>query len=91
MLRGKGAIGDFLAERFESCSSDHFGYSRVIWDISTIAYLINPAAVPTHLIHSPVLTDQVTYSEDTSRHLIRYASFVQRDVVFRDFFSKLDK
>jgi purine nucleosidase len=88
-VKGKGAIGDFLASRFEACSPDHFGYSRVIWDISTIAYLINPASIRTHLIHSPILTDQATYSKDTSRHLIRYASFAHRDIVFKDLFSKL--
>jgi purine nucleosidase len=88
-VRGKGAIGDFLANRYESCSPDHFGYSRVIWDISTIAYLLNPAAVPTHLVHSPVLSDGVTWSRDTSRHLIRCARFVHRDMVFKDLFHKL--
>jgi len=89
-VRGKGAIGDFLADRFESCSQDHFGYSRVIWDISTIAYLLNPASVPTQLIQSPILTDQITWSKDARRHLIRYASFVHRDSVFRDLFRKLE-
>jgi purine nucleosidase len=89
-IRGKGTIGDFLAERFESCSDDHYGYSRVIWDISVIAYLLNPASVPTHLIHSPILTDQVTWSKDTRRHLIRYASYVHRDAVFKDLFHKLE-
>src|SRR5690606_11229078 len=45
-VRGKGKIGDFLAERYEGCSDDHFGYSRVIWDISVIAWLIQPNSVP---------------------------------------------
>jgi purine nucleosidase len=89
-VRGKGRIGDFLADRFESCSNNHFGYSRVIWDISTIAYLLNPASVPTVLVHSPVLTDQVTWSKNTSRHLIRSAYYVHRDTVFKDLFKKLE-
>ncbi|MFC0333399.1 nucleoside hydrolase [Paenibacillus sepulcri] len=88
-VRGKGRIGDFLAERFKNCSDDHFGYSRVIWDISTIAYLLNPAAVSTELVPSPLLTDRVTWSKDSTRHLIRCASFVHRDAVFKDFFRKL--
>jgi purine nucleosidase len=88
-VKGNGEIGDFLAERFESCFKDHFGYSRVIWDIATVAYLLNPAAVPTELVHSPVLTDQMTWSRDTSRHLIRCATFVHRDQVFQDLFRKL--
>lgn len=88
-VRGKGNVGDFLAQRFEECTGDHFGTSRVIWDISVIAYLINPNALQTELINSPVLTGEYTWSRDSRRHLIRYASYIHRDVVFKDFFSKL--
>jgi purine nucleosidase len=88
-VKGRGAIGDFLYETFANCSNDHFGYSRVIWDISTIAYLINPEWVSTQLVHSPILTDQVTWSFDESRHLIRYASSLSRDRIFRDLFEKI--
>ncbi|UVI33591.1 nucleoside hydrolase [Paenibacillus spongiae] len=88
-VRGQGAIGDFLAERYEGCSSDHFAYSRVIWDISVVAWLIDASWIPTTLVNSPVLTDQVTWSRDTSRHLIRSAHYAHRDPVFRDLFSKL--
>jgi purine nucleosidase len=90
-VRGKGRVGDFLAERYEGCSPDHFGYSRVIWDISAIAYFINPDFVPMDLVHSPILTDQGTWSQDTTRHLIHCASSVYRDGIFKDFFHKLDQ
>ncbi|MGI2294438.1 nucleoside hydrolase [Paenibacillus sp. GXUN7292] len=89
-VKDKGAIGQFLAERYESCANDHFAYSRVIWDISAIAWLLQPEAVPTDIVHSPVLTDQVTWSVDHSRHLIRVANFVNRDMVFKDLFGRLD-
>jgi purine nucleosidase len=62
----------------------------VIWDIATIAYLINQTWVPTALVHSPILTDQMTWSVDHARHLIRYANFVHRDPIFRDLFTKLE-
>lgn len=88
-VKGQGAIGDFLAERYEGCSSDHFALSRVIWDISVVAWLIESSWIPTTLVHSPVLTDQVTWSRDTSRHLIRSAHYAHRDPVFRDLFAKL--
>jgi purine nucleosidase len=89
---GKGEIGDFLAERFKTYHDDHYAYSKVIWDISAIAYLINnDESVPTQLVHSPILTDQVTYSFDSSRHFIRYAHHVNRDVIFKDLFTKLAK
>ncbi|MFD0716429.1 nucleoside hydrolase [Paenibacillus sp. GCM10027626] len=90
-VRGKGAIGDFLAERYEGCCDDHFGYSRVIWDISVIAWLLNEAWIPSALVPSPVVTDQVTWSKDATRHLIRAAYFANRDPIFKDLFAKLAK
>ncbi len=90
-VKGQGEIGNFLAERYEGCSKDHFGYSRVIWDLSAIAYLMNPHFVPTDLVHSPVLTDQVTWSFNASRHFIRCASSVDRNAIFGDLFRKLKK
>ncbi|OGO06292.1 MAG: nucleoside hydrolase, partial [Chloroflexi bacterium RBG_13_56_8] len=44
-VHGQGAIGDYLYETFRSHHDDHYAYSKVIWDISTIAYLNNPAWV----------------------------------------------
>ena len=63
--------------------------SSVIWDISTIAWLLNSDWVPSNLVHSPLLTDQVTWSVDQSRHLVRVANFVHRDPIFRDMFNKI--
>lgn len=88
-VEGRGAIGDYLAGIFKAYSSEHFAWSKVLWDIVTIAYLINDSWVPTDLVHSPILTDQLTWSADRSRHLIRSATFVHRDPIFRDFFRKL--
>ena len=86
-----GALGRFLTDRVRGYRTDHVGWSKPIWDMAAIAYLIDPAWTPTDLLHSPILTDQVTWSFDTSRHLIRYARFIQRDRVFRDFFMKLER
>ena len=88
-VEGKGKLGDFLAQTYRECMEDHFGRSRVIWDIAVIAWLLNPAWIPTRLTHSPVLTDQVTYSLDTSRHFVRTAIEVSRDEIFGDLFGKI--
>ena len=89
-VRGKGAIGDYLYDTFEACHDDHFAYSRVIWDISTVAYVNCPAWVTTILCPSPVLRDDVTWGpEEEGRHLIRVAQRVNRDAIFRDLFRKL--
>ncbi len=89
-VRGRGAIGDYLYETFRNCSQDHFGYSRVIWDISTVAFMNNPEWVPTRLEPSPVLLDDITWgSTDPARHPVRMAYHINRDAIFRDLFTKL--
>ena len=88
-VQGRGRVGDYLVEIFKNYSSDHFAWSKVIWDISATAYLINPSWVPTDIVHSPILTEAVTWSFDNSRHLMRVATSVNRDAIFRDLFEKL--
>ncbi len=89
-VEGRGAIGEYLAKIFKEYHQEHYAWSKVIWDIAAIGYLINQTWVPTTLVHSPILTDQMTWSFDRSRHLIRYAYFINRDPIFRDLFTKLD-
>ena len=89
-LQGKGAIGDYLVEIFRDYHKDHYAWAKEIWDISAIGYLLNPDWVPTNLIHSPVLTDQFTWSIDHARHLIRSASMVRRNPIFKDLFEKVE-
>ncbi len=90
-VRGRGKIGDYLADIFSEYHHDHFGWSKVLWDLAAVAYLVDPGFVPSNLVHSPILTDQVTWSFDPSRHLIRSVYYVHRDGIFRDFFRKLDE
>ena len=89
-LKGKGAIADFLLETFAGYSADHYAWAKEIWDISAIGYLINPEWVPTALVHSPILTDQCTWSIDPNRHFIRTATALRRNPIFRDLFQKLE-
>ena len=90
-VQGQGKIGDYLVEIFKAYHSDHFAWSKVIWDIAATAYLINPQWVPTEIVHSPILTDAVTWSFDNSRHFMRIATGVNRDAIFRDLFQKLQQ
>lgn len=89
-VAGRGEIGDYLAETVKGYHADHFAWSKVIWDISTIAYLVDDSWTPTNVVHSPIVTDQLTWSFDARRHLIRSAYHVHRDPIFRDLFAKLD-
>ena len=88
---GRGAIGDYLLEIFRNYHKDHFAWSKVLWDMSTIAYIINPEWAPSDLVHSPIVNDNYTISFSNSRHFIRTVYFINRDGVFRDFFRKLQE
>ena len=57
-VQGQGSIGDYLAETFKAYSDDHFGWSKEIWDIVAIAYLINSDWIPTSIISSPVVAQR---------------------------------
>jgi purine nucleosidase len=85
-----GEIGAFLFQRFYEYTDDHFAYSKVVWDMAAIAYLLNENWTPSQIVHSPVLTDQLTWSVDRSRHFIRYVDRLHRDAIFKDFFQKLE-
>jgi purine nucleosidase len=90
-VAGRGAIGDYLLKIFKEYRKDHFAWSKVLWDMTAVAWLINDRWLPSDLVHSPIVTDNYTFSFDRSRHLIRAVNFVQRDPIFRDFFTKLEK
>ncbi|MFW6290661.1 MAG: nucleoside hydrolase, partial [Mariniphaga sp.] len=88
-LAGKNELTDYLYNIVVEYSGGQDAYSKVIWDVVAIAWLVNPDWISTNLVHSPVLTEQVTYSVDHSRHFIRMADELNRDAIFRDLFKKL--
>ena len=90
-VAGQGPIGDYLLKIFKDYRKDHFGWSKVLWDMTAVAWLIDARWCPSDLVHSPIVTDNYTLSFDQSRHLIRTVKFVSRDPILRDFFSKLKK
>lgn len=90
-LKGKNELADYLYNCVAEYSGGKEAWSKVIWDVTAVAWLVNSSWIPTNLLHSPVLTDQVTYSVDQSRHFIRMATSLNRDAIFRDVFEKLVK
>ena len=85
-----GDIGAFLAMRFKEYSKMQKGWSKEIWDMAAVAWVLNHEWAPSHLIASPIVSDQATWSFDHSRHLIRYVNQINRDAILQDFFQKLE-
>ncbi len=89
-LKDKNPLSNYLYEIVAGYNAQNLdAWSKEIWDVVAIAWLVNPAWVPTNLVHSPILTDQVTYSKDNARHFLRMATSLNRDAIFRDLFAKL--
>jgi inosine-uridine nucleoside N-ribohydrolase len=93
-LKGKSPIADYLAGEFaafvKTQSPDPgFAYSKVIWDISAVAWLVEPKWVPSMIAPSPVLTDDMKYQAKAGRHVVRVATDCNRDRIFNDLFQKL--
>lgn len=85
----QGKIGQFLAERFKGYESNHEGWSKEIWDLAPVAYLLNETWVPTSLVPTPGLNDDLTWKQSDDSATMRVATFVDRDAIFRDLFEKL--
>ncbi len=88
-LGGRNALCDYLVGITREHMALHRAQSKVIWDISTVAWLRNPEWVPSHIVHSPLLTPAFTWSHDGSRHWIREAIDVRRDAIFADLYAVL--
>jgi len=90
-VRGRGVIGDYLADIFRDWIGGSKALSKVLWDITTIAYLVNPEWVPTKLQPTPRINSDMTWGViGPGRHLCRVAVDARRDPIFLDFFRKLE-
>ena len=88
-MEGKNKLSDYLYNIVLEYSGNREAWSKVIWDVTAVAWIVNPEWISTVIVHSPILTDQVTYSIDRNRHFIRMANELNRDAIFKDLFSKL--
>ena len=96
-VKGAGAIGDYLYWLYTHNPhypflglDDHFARTWIIWDLINIAWLLEPAWVPTFLTDAPFLSaDCKWYRQGAPRHTIREALDINRDAIYRDFFRKL--
>lgn len=90
-LSGHNDISDYLLKIFKDYHKDHFAWSKVVWDMTAVAYLVNSSWTPSQLVHAPRVSEFDTYSFDNNRHLMRMVYHVRRDAIFKDFFLKVQK
>ena len=85
-----GEIGKFLSMRFKEYNNNHKGWSKEIWDMAAISWILNEEWTPTKITPSPILLDNKSWSFDKNRHPIKIVYKIKRDLILQDFIEKLE-
>lgn len=93
-LRGKGALCDYLCDHTMEAAEEYARgkvWSRVIWDITAIGWLMNEKGnlMQDTLIPTPIPEYDHHYSFDDTRPLCRYVYHINRDALLQDLFSRI--
>lgn len=93
-LKGKNALCDYLYENTVREAESYAAgkpWTRVIWDVSAVAWLLNEEDkfMQDRLIHSLVPEYDKHYAYDDNRHFIKYVYRINRDALFEDLFQVL--
>jgi inosine-uridine nucleoside N-ribohydrolase len=93
-LLGKNKIGDYLAKNTIAEASSYAAdkpWTRVIWDVTAVAWLIDGRFFCESLEKSPIPEYDGHYACDCRRHFIKYVYHINRDALVEDLFHKILK
>ena len=93
---GKNALCDHLAYATIDAANQYAKgkpWSRVIWDVTAVAYLLNDndRFMNSRVIPAPICQYDHHYSADPRRHPSRYVWNIRRDALMADLIEKLTK
>ena len=88
-LEGKSELCNYLIDRFYNDWYHGIQESRVIWDISVIAYMINKNWFETKQISCPNIGKDNSYEVTDNRHKITFVTKLDRDKTYEDLFMRL--
>lgn len=91
-LRGKNKLCDYLVDNTiqeaAKCQQKKC-WSRVIWDVTAVAWLLGDSFTQDRLEPSPIPEYDDKWGFDRTRHLVKYVYAINRDALFTDLFEKL--
>lgn len=88
-LENESELCNYLIERFYNDGYHGVQESRVIWDISVIAYMINKKWFETEQISCPNIRKDTSYEVTDNRHNITFVTKLDRNKIYEDLFNKL--
>lgn len=90
-------LGDYLLDQFVLFRDVVFGkkaemgYSKILWDVSVVAFLVNNAWFCTVSKECVCIKDDETYGFDGNDNRISFVSDVSRNPIMIDFFTKTNR
>ena len=88
-LENQSELCTYLIEKFYNDGYHEIQNSRVIWDISVIAYIINKNWFETKQISCPNIKGNTSYEATDNRHTVTFVTKLDRDKIYEDLFKKL--
>ncbi|MCI8387737.1 MAG: nucleoside hydrolase [Clostridiales bacterium] len=93
-LVGKNPLADYIAKNAIAEAESYAAgrvWSRVIWDVTAIAYLTdrNGKYLQSRLDYAPIPEYDDHYSFDRRRHMMRYVYGIRRDALMGDLFNSV--
>ena len=88
-IGNKSELCDYLIKRFYNDGYHGIQESRVIWDISVIAYMIDKNWFETKEISSPNIKEDTSYEMTQNKHNVTFVTKLNRDKIYEDLFNKL--
>lgn len=88
-LNNNSNLCNYLIERFYNDGYHGVQESRVIWDISVIAYMLNKDWFEIKEIKCPKINNDTSYELTNNRHTVIFVTKLDRDKIYEDLFKKL--
>ena len=88
-LENKSELCNYLLSRFYNDGYHGIQESRVIWDISVIAYMINKKWFETQVISCPNITEDTSYELTENNNKIKFVTKLDKVEIYEDLFKKL--
>ncbi|MBQ9013884.1 MAG: nucleoside hydrolase [Bacilli bacterium] len=89
-------LNKYLIDIFIKCKKsfmkepkDEIGTSKILWDLSAIAYEINADWFKSEMISCPNVLDSGLYEQTDKRHNIIFVNDLYRNKIYQDFFIKM--
>lgn len=95
-LKGKNDLCDYLVQHTVEAANEYAKgrvWSRVIWDVTTIGWLLNDdhRFMLDKLIPTPIPQYDHHYAQDPRRPLCRYVYHINRDALMGDLFAHISQ